>query len=120
METVDNRNFKEKVKDGVNKVKGCAKNIWNDSKEFVSENKGMIAFYAFILGPGLLKLGDSALKNARQKREQRYDECDFYDPRTGEHWYTRSPLTNRQKLELERRYNAGESKGSILKSMRKF
>lgn len=120
METVDNRTFKEKVKSAWAGTKIKAQDAWKGTKQFVSENKGTIAFYTLVLAPGLLKLGDSVLKTRRQNKERRYDECDYYDPRTGEHWYTRSPLSNNQKLDLERRYNNGESKGSILRSMHKL
>ena len=120
METVDDRTLKQKLKDGFSKAKSFGKEVWDDTKDFVKENKGTIAFYTMILGPGALKLGSEFLKNQRQKKESRYDECDYYDPRTGEHWYVRSPLSNRQKLELERRYNDGESKGYILQTMHKL
>lgn len=117
METVDDRTLKQKLKDGFSKAKTFGKEVWDDTKDFVKENKGTIAFYTMILGPGALKLGSEFLKNQRQKKESRYDECDIYDNRTGQHWYTKRPLTNRQKLNLETRYNAGESIGSILNSM---
>ena len=117
METVDNRTFKEKVKGAWAGAKIKAKDMWDGTKQFVSENKGTIAFYSFILGPGLIKLADTAIRTSRMDKERRYDECDYYDPRTGEHWYTRKPLTSNQKLNLEQRFKNGESKGEILKSM---
>lgn len=117
METVDNRTFKEKAKSFWAGAKIKAKDAWNGTKQFVSDNKSAIMFYTFVLGPGLIKLTDTAMKSRRMNKERRYDECDYYDPRTGEHWYTRKPLSTYQKLELERRYKNGESKGSILRSM---
>ena len=117
METVDNRTFKEKVKGAWCKAKNTAADIWTDTKEFVSEHKGEIAFYTLILGPGAIKLANTVIKKKAADRERRFDECDYYDPRTGEHWYTKRPLTNRQKLNLEQRCRDGESKGAILRSM---
>ena len=42
---------------------------------------------------------------------------DIFDPRTGDHWFTKRPLTAKEKLELERRYDNGERKGQILDDM---
>ena len=117
METVDDRTFKQKVKDGIGKAKDWSHDKWEDTKVFVRENKAELLFLAMVLGPGILKMGDTAIRKKMQDRDRRIDECDYYDPRTGEHWYTRRPLTNNQKLNLERRYNEGESKGDILRSM---
>lgn len=41
-----------------------------------------------------------------------------YDNRTSEHWVAKRNMSTRERLEIERRYNAGESKGAIMKSMR--
>lgn len=117
METYDDRTFKQKVKDGCEKAKIWAHDKWEDTKVFVKENKAELLFLTMILGPGILKMGDTAIRKKMQDRDRRIDECDYYDPRTGEHWYTRKPLSNNQKLNLERRYNNGESKGDILRSM---
>ena len=117
METVDDRTFKEKAKSFWAGVKIKAEDAWKGTKQFVSDHKGEIAFYTLVLGPGAIKLTDSVLRSRRMDKARRYDECDYYDPRTGEHWYTRKPLSTYQKLELERRYKNGESKGSILRSM---
>ena len=117
METVDNRTFKEKVKGAIHDAKAKVGEAWDDTKTFVRENKGELLFLTMILGPGILKMGDTVLRRRSANRDRREDECDYYDPRTGEHWYTRRPLTPNQKLNLERRYNNGESKGSILRSM---
>ena len=118
METVDDRSFKRKVKDAIGKAKDWSKEKLTDAKEFVSENKGELLFLTMILGPGLIKIGDTAIRKKMQDKDRRLDECDYYDPRTGEHWYTKRPLSASQKLNLERRYNNGESKGEILRSMR--
>jgi hypothetical protein len=116
METIDNRSFKEKVTDsfrrGVDWTKQKAENIGTVIKDHPQETLAVVC----ILGPGLLKCANSAIRYRQQQAQLRYDECDYYDNRTAEHWYTKRPLTTREKLELERRYQNGESKGSILKS----
>ena len=117
MVTVDDRSFKEKVKGAFREAKVKAGEAWDNTKTFVKENKGELLFLTMILGPGLLKMGDTMIRRHQNDRDRRRDECDIYDPRTGEHWYTRRPLTSNQQLNLERRYNNGESKGTILKSM---
>ena len=120
METVDNRSWKQKIKDWWKNLKYKAEDKWKETKSFCSEHSDYITFFAFIFGPGLIKLLREALRYRRSENERKRDECDYYDPRTGEHWYTKSPLSSKQKLELERRYNNGESKGKILKSMHKL
>lgn len=117
METVDNRSFKEKFKDFWRRGKNKVGETVDKGKKFAGEHKEEIAVFAILFGPGLVKLMNTALRARMQMREDRYDECNYYDPRTGEHWYTRKPLTSRQKLNLETRYNNGESKGEILRSM---
>lgn len=117
METVDNRSFKEKAKSAWAGVKIKASDAWTGTKEFVGEHKAEIGFCIMFLGPGALKLADTAIRRKNTEKDKRNDDCDYYDPRTGEHWYTRKPLTTNQRLNLERRYNNGESKGEILRSM---
>ena len=117
METVDNRTFKEKAKGAWATVKIKAGDAWDGTKKAVAEHKTEIGFCIMFLGPGLLKLGDTALRRRAAEKDRRNDDCDYYDPRTGEHWYTKRPLTTNQRLNLERRYNNGESKGEILRSM---
>ena len=118
METVDFRSFKEKVHDGVSTVKQKVEDGVNGVKKVVSEHPQETFVVACLAIPGVLKLANSAMRANMQEKQTRYDECNVYDPRTGEHWYTRKPLTANQKLNLEQRYKLGESKGSILRDMR--
>ena len=117
METVDDRTFGRKVKDFIGKGRDKVIDGWHATCRFVGENKREIGFTMLVLGPGLLKMGDTIIRTRKLDKVKKQDECDYYDPRTGEHWYTRKPLTNNQKLNLEQRYNNGESKGEILRSM---
>ena len=117
METVDTRTFKEKVKDTFGRAKVKVAETYDGVKTAISEHPVETFTLLCLSVPGLLKLANTHAKDRQAKRDQRRDECDYYDPRTGEHWYTRKPLTSRQKLNLEQRYRAGEPKGRILKDM---
>ena len=116
----DDRNFKQKVKDFIEK---CKLN-WKIRKEkigaFCTRHENELLLIAIISLPGLLKIGNNAIKNARVDKEEKRRKCDYYDPRTGKHWYTRKPLNTKEELEFERRYRNGESTGDILNSMHKF
>lgn len=114
METIDNRTFKEKCKD----FKGRCKAKWEDFKWFCYENKEMVAAVLIVLIPALSKTVSSGARAYAEHREDVRRQTDYYDPRTSEHWFTKRPLSTNEKLELERRYNNGESKGDILDSMR--
>ena len=118
METVDDRTFKQKVKDvwvkGTEKVSDAARN----AKTMVMEHPQEALTIAVLALPASLKLANSIVRAKQQSKETRYNECDVYDPRTGTHYYTKKPLTNQQKLNLESRYRAGEDKGKILYDMK--
>ena len=73
---------------------------------------------ACIAVPGVLKVINSAIRAHSQDQITRYNECDIYDPRTGTHYYTKKPLSNRQKLNLESQYKEGRNKGEILRDMK--
>lgn len=117
METVDNRSFKEKVRDFCIK----AKEKVSEGVETVVEtvkNHPMETFTLVCLAvPGILKCTNSAIRAHQQNQLTRYNECDVYDPRTGTHWYIKKPLTSRQKLNLEEQYKTGRNKGDILREM---
>mgnify|MGYP007069887838 CR=1 FL=1 len=113
MDTVDNRTFKEKVHDFTARLKLK----WEDFKKFCSENKEAVLAVLLVLIPAISKMASSGAKAYAEHKEDRRRQTDYYDPRTGEHWYTKKPLTANQKLNLEQRYNSGESKGAILKDM---
>lgn len=118
METVDNRTFKEKVHAAKVKVQTGFQNGVKKVKDTVQDHP-METFTVICLAvPGVLKIVNSAIRAHSQNQETRYNECDIYDPRTGTHYYTKRPLTNNQKLNLENEYKAGRNKGEILRDMK--
>ena len=50
-------------------------------------------------------------------REDYIHERRHWDPRAGEYYESRRKLNKREKLEMDERYRAGESKIQILNSM---
>lgn len=113
METVDNRTLKQKWHDFWVRMAEKKDRFLAYCKENPDTVFGVLVVAIPVIGKILLGL----LRLLRNLHDDWYDKTDYYDPRTGEHWYVRRPLTNREKLNLERRYNNGESKGSILHSM---
>lgn len=103
---------KAKLKEAAPKVKKGAGEAW----EWLKENREeLVKFTPFILGAiGLVK---SMKPTATQSERQRIDHT-YYDPRSGLHWQLRRPLTNAERIELERRRRLGEDAGEILSSMR--
>lgn len=89
-------------------------------KNWISRNKEVTILLILALGPKLLNCVGKFFSYRKEKKVQDKRECGYYDPRTGEWWTTRKPLNSYEKLELERRYKSGESKGQILSSMRKL
>ena len=103
---------KAKLKEAAPKVKKGAGEAWEWLKENQEE---LVKFTPFILGAiGLVK---SMKPTATQIERQRIDHT-YYDPRTGLHWQLRRPLSNSERMELERRRRLGEDAGDILSSMR--
>ena len=100
--------FKEKARS----IKEAAL-VWG--KEHPEEAAGLVCSVIFVGGGSLIK----AAGEAKRKRDDYVDrECRQWDPQTGQYYYTRRPLKNREKLELESRMAQGERKGEILKDMR--
>lgn len=118
METVDTRTFKQKVHDFKSKTKAKIDTVVYNVKTAVKEHPMEAFTIACIAVPGMLKIANSAVRAHMQNQETRYNECDIYDPRTGTHYYTKRPLTNNQKLNLESEYRNGKNKGDILREMR--
>lgn len=118
METVDTRTFKQKVHDAYSKGRAKIDTAWYNVKTTVKEHP-MESFTVLCMAvPGILKIGNSLIRKSIQDKETRYNECDIYDPRTGTHYYTKRPLTNNQKLNLESQYRDGRNKGDILREMK--
>lgn len=118
METVDNRTFKEKVHEFTSKAKIKVNDCVHSVKRTVSEHPMETFTIACLAVPGILRCINSGIRAHSQNQETRYNECDIYDPRTGTHYYTKKPLSNTQKLNLENEYKAGRNKGEILRDMK--
>ncbi|SFU31979.1 hypothetical protein [Butyrivibrio sp. INlla21] len=118
METVDNRTFKQKVHDFTSKAKGKVDTCVYNIKRTVKDHPMETFTIACLAVPGVLRVVNSAIRAHSQNQETRYNECDIYDPRTGTHYYTKRPLSNTQKLNLENEYKAGRNKGEILRDMK--
>lgn len=95
---------KSKVMDFVGKVKSWAPTI--------------IVYIPYIVEAvlALMVLAKPFLPNRRDKERDRIDHT-YYDPSTGLHWRLKRKLTNRERIELERRRRDGESVGEILSDM---
>lgn len=96
------REIKEGIKRGF--AKGC---MW------ISDNKEIVMFAVPIVAGTICK----TTKVIRNKQEMDARNRREWDPRTGQWWTLKRTLNSYQKLELEERYNNGESKGAILSSM---
>ena len=114
MTTLDNRSWKEKVKDAAlraqMKIEDAGKAVAQACKDHPAES--------FALAIACVPLVNKALTVRKERAINDRRELDKYDPRTGEHWILRRKMRKGEQLELERRYANGESKGEILRSMR--
>ena len=95
---------------------------WKDAKKreakiFWDENKEVLApliLPAIAATVGIAKHTSRAYK---AKQEELHWERDFYDPRTGTHYTTKRTPSQRQRVEIDRRFRNGEMKGEILRDM---
>jgi len=96
------RELKENIKMKVNK-----------GLYWVSKNKEFLAIVVPVTCGAVVQTS-KVIKNKQQMDARNLRE---WDPKTGQWWALRKQLNSYQKLELEERYNNGESKGAILSSM---
>lgn len=104
------RERKMKIEETKRKIKTSLKNglQWcHDNQTLVLIAVPMI----YGLGKGMYKLGNKAIKT-------RSEMIGEWDPRAGRWWELKRKLKSDEALELNRRYQLGESKGDILESMR--
>lgn len=118
METIDDRTFKEKVYDWKVRQQFKWAGRWNNTKQFVAENKEFCIGMAFIAVPGVLKMGNSLIRHHQASMELKRRDTDIWDPKRGLHYYTKRPMTGDEQIQYIRRYDAGEDGATILKSMR--
>lgn len=111
--------FKGKVKDKYLAFRDKMGKVKDAMKEFAKENPdeaaGLVCSAIFI-GGGALAKGISDKR--KEKAEYTDRECRQYDPVTGQYYYIKRPMKSREKLELDRRMEAGERKGQVLADMR--
>lgn len=100
---------KRKIKNGVNKVVDKTKS----AVEWGLEHKEIVI-------PVIVAVGGTAKKAAgahKVHEEQKERLTRFYDPRKRTYTYTKRIPKNKELLELERRYENGESYREILTDM---
>lgn len=104
--------FKKKAKETADKICTSAKEIWNNNKE-------AIVVLTPIIFSGISMMNKSARRREEKKEEERRERR-VYDPSMGDWWDLKKPLTNNERLELERRVADGELRGDVLRDMGKL
>ena len=115
------KTFKEKVKEKWETFKVKASKIKDMTIAWANENPEQAGQVLVGLG-GLCITGGGAIyhqaaKKAKKKKEHDESEKEQYDPRTGQYFYIRRPMTNAEKLQLSRRMQNGEYKAEILNDL---
>ena len=89
-----------------------------EARQWVSENKELVIGVATVTIPAAIGLGGKVVSRNKVAKEEKRRATDIYDPSSGIHWNTKKKLTEKQKLEIDRRHRSGESYGEILNSMK--
>ena len=110
---MDQEQIKRKAKEYYNKGKEKAKKAIGDLSCWVENNQALAGL--IVVGGG--KLIHEAIKYHNSRQEKIHRDRDFYDPRRGTYTQTRRKVSNREALEIERRYQRGESYREILSDM---
>lgn len=100
------------------KAKCWIKNRITDVRCFWADNKETIVTLVPVVVGGVTVLARVIGKQARIKQEKNLKELYVWDPKLGMYYQLRKKMTNAQRLELDRRKEAGESIGNILASMK--
>ena len=110
--------FKGKVKEKLDKAKEKATKVKYALGIWARENpdQAASAIGTAVFGGGAMLIS-IASRRAKKKADFDERECRQWDPVTGQYYYTKRPLSSREKLELSRRMRNGESKGDILYDM---
>lgn len=98
----------EKTKE---KTKDKAKEVKNDVTKFYYDNETFIKAVAI---PAAVVATKQIVTSRKKHTDKHSFECDHYDPRLGIHFTSRRPLTNSEKISLQRLYEKGYSKGEAL------
>ena len=118
MQTIDERTLKQKFDDWWLMTKFRARGKWFKVKTFCRNNSGAIFSISIIALPGILSIANSMIRRNTVIREDKRRLCDIWDPRRGQHYQTKKPMTASQQLEYARRYDLGENGAEILRSMK--
>ena len=57
-------------------------------------------------------------RNKRQDKQEKMKRTRIYDRSSGNYWHLKNELSNKQRLEVNKRKKAGEKTGDILRSMK--
>lgn len=117
METIDFRTWKQKRNSFFNTVEVGIQNTYYKAKRTIEEHPAESLIFFSAVASGTASLAKSLVRMHNANLERRYDNRHEYDNRTSTHWYAKKDISTKQRLEIERRYNQGESKGHIMKSM---
>lgn len=113
-QVIDFRTKKQKREEFKEKVKSKCK----DAIKWVSENKEIAIVIIPIAVKGITSLGKTMVKRSIQNKEEELKTMYYYDHSAGCYYHLRRELTNREKLEVDRRRSNGERLGYILDDMR--
>lgn len=112
--TVDINDFKKEAK----------KREWKEKLEKVKQKANDGVAWVFnhpVESAGIATAVSVVLKKTlsykQTKAEDRRRDVDFYDTRRGRHAISRRPLTRKEQIEVDRRFEAGESYIQILSDM---
>jgi putative protein kinase ArgK-like GTPase of G3E family len=100
------------------KAKAWLQNRWTDAKCFWAENKHTIEILTPVVIGGMTVMVKAISRHNKLTQEKSLKELFVWDPKLGLYYQLRKAMTNSQRLELERRKEAGESIGQILASMK--
>lgn len=112
-------NFEE-FTDELNKNKDKS-SLLSRAASFVDEHSDDLKTLAPIIAAGVpaaIGIGKTIYKHRCNKEERERRECWFYDARNHRYSHAKRPLKPHERIEMDIRYNSGESYDAILHSMR--
>lgn len=100
----------ESAKEGVKKAA-------KKTAAWVEDNKELAIAIVTVGIPTITKTTKAIAGCVEQHREDREFRKRVWDPATGIRWYLKRPMSVKEQLEYERRWQSGEPRGDILRSM---
>lgn len=99
------------------KVSDAAKKAYNGTRNFCAKHEEGIKKWAPVVLPAV-GIGIKQLVKDHRKAKEDFDiRTRHWDPRVGDYFWSRRVLTAKEKLELNRLYDMGYSKGEALRRM---